>query len=69
LRDRSGKVAGVWQNHTRLGAIAVELLAAKLQRNEHGAEHATDTHLVEGEWVDGLSLPEFKGRPRSSKTA
>lgn len=57
LRDRSGEIAGVWQNHTRLGAIAVELLAAKLQRNEHGAEHATDTHLVEGEWIDGASLP------------
>jgi DNA-binding LacI/PurR family transcriptional regulator len=68
LRDRSGQIAGVWQNHTRLGAIAVELLAAKLQRNEHGAEHATDTHLVEGEWVDGLSLPEFKGRRRSAQT-
>ena len=68
LRDRSGKIAGVWQNHTRLGAIAVELLAAKLQRNEHGAEHATDTHLVEGEWVDGSSLPE-RGPPRANSAA
>lgn len=65
LRDRSGKIAGVWQNHARLGAIAVELLAAKLQRNEHGAEHATDTHLVEGEWIDGASLPAKPDRLRS----
>lgn len=57
LRDRHSEIAGIWQNHSRLGAMAVELLVAKLQRNEFNTEHATDTHLVEGEWIDGASLP------------
>lgn len=57
LRDRRGRVAGIWQNHARVGAMAVELLVAKLQRNERGADHALDTHLIEGEWVDGATLP------------
>ncbi len=57
LRDRRGKIAGIWQNHARVGEMATELLVAKLQRNERGADHAMDTHLVEGEWIDGASLP------------
>lgn len=72
LRERGGAVAGIWQNHARLGAMAVELLVAKLQRNEYDAEHATDTHLVEGEWIDGATLPrrgagvEKDGKVRTS---
>ncbi len=57
LRDRRGKIAGIWQNHARVGEMAAELLVAKLQRNERGADHAMDTHLVEGEWIDGATLP------------
>jgi DNA-binding LacI/PurR family transcriptional regulator len=57
LRNRTGALAGIWQNHHRLGGMAVELLASKLQRNETGSDHATDAHLVEGSWIDGKTLP------------
>lgn len=57
LRDRRGSIAGIWQNHARVGGMAAELLVAKLQRNERGTDHAMDTHLVEGEWIDGSTLP------------
>lgn len=61
LREPNGELAGIWQNHARLGAMAVELLAAKSQRNETGGHHASDAHLVEGTWIDGTSLPPRNG--------
>lgn len=57
LDDTSGKTAGVRQNHTTVGALAVELLAGLLQHNKRGIPEIPTTTYVEGTWFDGQSLP------------
>jgi LacI family transcriptional regulator len=51
------ELAGVDQDHTRVGASAVDLLVAKLNRNELGPETAPSGILDEGVWHDAHSLP------------
>ena len=57
LDDLSGKTAGVVQNHTEVGRLAVELLAGQLQQNKYGIPAIPTTTYVEGTWRDGRSLP------------
>jgi hypothetical protein len=49
--------AGVDQDHARGGTAAIDLLVAKLNRNEIGPETAPSGILDEGIWHDGPSLP------------
>jgi LacI family transcriptional regulator len=57
LDDFSGKTAGVKQNHTTVGALAVEILAGQLQHNKYGVPEIPTTTYVEGTWHNGQSCP------------
>lgn len=57
IREPSYDLAGIDQNHTRTGGLAVELLIGKLQRNETGLNVRRELHLVQGVWHEGSSLP------------
>lgn len=57
IREPSGELSGIDQNHTRTGGLAVELLIGKLQRNETGLNVRRELHLVQGVWHEGTSLP------------
>jgi LacI family transcriptional regulator len=57
LDDFSGRTAGVKQNHTTVGALAVEILAGQLQHNKYGVPEIPTTTYVEGTWHNGLSCP------------
>jgi DNA-binding LacI/PurR family transcriptional regulator len=46
-------VAGINQHSEAIGAAAVDLVVAQLQRNERGLPARPRVLLVEGEWVDG----------------
>ena len=52
-----GKVAGVQQNHTTVGALAVEILAGQLQHNKFGVPAIPTTTYVEGTWWAGATCP------------
>lgn len=57
LDDLSGAVAGVRQNHTTVGALAVEILAGQLQHNKYGVPAIPTTTYVEGTWHNGATCP------------
>lgn len=57
LDDFTGAVAGVRQNHTAVGALAVEILAGQLQHNKYGVPEIPTTTYVEGTWLDGATCP------------
>jgi LacI family transcriptional regulator len=57
LEDLSGRVAGVKQNHTTVGALAVEILAGQLQHHKYGVPEIPTTTFVEGTWFDGATCP------------
>ena len=49
--------AGVDQNSIEVGRVAMATLAALIQQNERGVPRYCRRILVEGQWVDGTSLP------------
>lgn len=57
LEPDGGVTAGVRQNHSRVGAVAVEILAAQLHHNKFGVPAIPTTTFVEGTWCDGASCP------------
>jgi LacI family transcriptional regulator len=57
LEDQTGRTAGVRQNHTTVGALAVEMLAEQLQHNKRGVPAIPTTTYIEGTWFDGASCP------------
>jgi LacI family transcriptional regulator len=57
VRQPEAGVAGIDQQNARSGALAVELLLGKLQRNEMGSNSNQGSHFVQGFWRDGSSLP------------
>jgi LacI family transcriptional regulator len=57
LEDTTGGTAGVRQNHAAVGALAVDMLASRLQHNDRGAPAIPTTTYVDGTWFDGNSLP------------
>ena len=66
-----GRTAGVRHNCTRVGELAVEILAGQLQQYAWGIPPFPTTTLVEGTWFDGDSLPRRPGpaaaaRPRAA---
>lgn len=57
VRPREGGFAGVDEKNDVLGGAAVELVAAKIARNETGLPAHPRLTLIDGRWVDGLSAP------------
>ncbi len=57
LGDFTGATAGVKQNHTTVGELAVEILAGQLQHNKFGIPKIPTTTYVEGTWFDGATCP------------
>lgn len=50
-------VSGTRISQEALAAAAVDLLTAQIQRNERGIPVRAKTMLIEGEWVEGATLP------------
>lgn len=65
LDDFTGATAGVRQNHSEVGAIAVEILAGQLQHNKFGVPEVPTTTFVEGTWFDGKTCPSRVEQPVS----
>jgi LacI family transcriptional regulator len=56
--------AGVRQRMEDLGAAAVDLVVAQLHRNERGVPPVAKAVLIEGEWMEGETLPWRARLPR-----
>jgi LacI family transcriptional regulator len=56
--DESGQIAGVKQNHVRVGELAIETLASQIQFNIRGIPEIPTTTHVEGTWVKGKTMPD-----------
>lgn len=54
--------AGVDQNSFEVGQVALRTLAGLIQQNERGLPQYCRRILVEGRWVDGVSLPRHSDR-------
>jgi len=57
VRPRHSSFAGVDEKNDVLGAVAVELVAAQIARNERGIPDHPRLTLITGQWVDGDSVP------------
>ncbi len=55
---KDGQHAGVFNNCTRVGELAVEILAGQLQQNQIGLPDYPTVTKVEGTWIEGESLPK-----------
>lgn len=55
-RQRDGDIAGIYQDYAGIGAAAVDLLIALLNRNDHGLPDKPATILLDGVWVPGATL-------------
>ena len=49
--------AGIYQNSDEIGRAAVQLLITLIHHNQRGFPRVPRRILVEGDWVDGKSLP------------
>ncbi|HEX5220033.1 MAG TPA: LacI family DNA-binding transcriptional regulator [Verrucomicrobiae bacterium] len=54
-RNRS-TCSGIDQHHEMLGAAAVDLVVGQLHRNETGVPFYPKNVMIEGTWVDGMTL-------------
>ena len=54
--DTGGRAAGIDQRPEALGAASVDLLTAKLHRNERGISADPKVVLIESKWVDGETV-------------
>lgn len=64
LEEQSlGRVAGIFQDNRRLGAIAIEHLVARLGRCEFSNDDRSRLQLVAGRWIPGPTAPG-RGQPR-----
>jgi hypothetical protein len=51
--DRRGALTGIFQDSPRVGAIAVDHVVGRLQRNDFGPDETTRLHLIAGQWAPG----------------
>jgi len=58
-----GDCAGVYQNHSEIGAAAVRMLQAQLQQRLRGIPEITTATMVEGRWIPGASLRNMNVSP------
>ena len=49
--------AGIYQNSGEIGKVAIQLLISLLHHNETGIPKICREVLIEGQWVDGSTLP------------
>jgi len=56
LPEKDEKLAGIVEDSERIGAVAIDLLTAMIQRGERGIPGMPIHSYVEGLWHDGLSL-------------
>lgn len=59
--DHTRLFSGIDQHSAELGAAAAKSLVGQLQRDEFGIPARPSTLMIEGTWVEGLSLPPTKG--------
>lgn len=52
-----GRIAGIFQDNRRMGAIAIEHLVARLERCEFGPDDRGRVSFVAGRWLAGGSAP------------
>lgn len=52
-----GALTGIFQNSPQLGAIAVDHVVGRLQRNDFGPDETPRLHLIAGQWSAGRSAP------------
>jgi LacI family transcriptional regulator len=55
--EETGQWAGVRQHSREVGALAIEILAGRLQHNIRGVPAVPTTTFVDGTWCDGASCP------------
>jgi LacI family transcriptional regulator len=65
LEKPDGRLAGIHQNCSRVGELAIEILAGQLHQNFCGTPSIPTTTLVEGTWFDGKSLPARQNNAES----
>jgi LacI family transcriptional regulator len=53
--------AGIDQNSKEIGKVAIQLLISLINHNERGIPRVCREVLVEGQWVDGKTLPPKLG--------
>lgn len=59
-----GRVSGVVQNHSAIGATACRLVVEKISHNESGVPALRTTTLTPGTWLEGATLrPPAEDRP------
>lgn len=56
-RARDGNLAGIDQDFAGVGAAATDLLIAMLHRNERGLPGQPVALELDGQWIDGATLP------------
>jgi DNA-binding LacI/PurR family transcriptional regulator len=56
------RCAGMRQPFGELGAAAVDLVVGQIHRNEAGLPKVPVTVMVDGEWIEGASLPPRRHR-------
>jgi hypothetical protein len=49
--------AGIYQNSDEIGKASIQLLISLIHHNERGVPQVRRELLVEGQWVDGSTLP------------
>jgi len=54
--------AGIYQNSAEIGRAAVQLVISLIHHNERGVPEVCRELLVEGQWVDGQTLPTRNGK-------
>jgi len=69
LPDKSGSVAGIYQNGLEVGAAAADFLVSMLLRNDCGLPTLPHSILVEGTWVEGLTLPSPRERAQKANAS
>ncbi|NOT95704.1 MAG: LacI family DNA-binding transcriptional regulator [Nitrospira sp.] len=64
VEEQNGVIAGIFQDGAQLGAMALELVAARVQHNEIGVRPVRRSYLLDGVWVEGISCPPKKPKAR-----
>lgn len=61
--DRS-HLSGFYQNHSLMGAAAVDMVVGQLNNNERGLPESTRTVLIQADWRDGNTVTEPSAGPK-----
>jgi len=65
IQNPSGKNTGIYQNHEKIGAAAVDLLIGLLELNQPGPLESPQTLSIAGCWVDGRRQARGEAEPDS----